>query len=294
MPATVHGRVADAKQILVRAGLAPDDAALDAEVLARHVLGWDRATLLTRGNQEASPEFDFRFAPLLHRRALREPVAHITGHREFWSLDFEVTPDVLIPRPETELIVEAAVDHARIRGEYRSIIDLGTGSGCLAVALATEFRTADVTATDRSGAALAVAARNAARHGVQHRVRFVRADLLEGIAARADLIVSNPPYVALADAATLPPDVVQFEPAAALFAGRDGLEVLRRIIATGAAHLSPAGVLIVEFGFGQTASVRALAEASGWGHVSLRSDLAGIPRVAVMGLADSSAALADA
>lgn len=278
MTATLHERIAEARRRLAQAGLDPRDASIDAEVLARHVLGWDRAALLARGREPAPPAFAERFASAIVRREAREPVALITGHREFWGLEFEVTPDVLIPRPESELIVEAALEEGA--AACRRIVDVGTGSGCLAVALAT-VSAARVTATDMSAAALGVARRNAQRHGVKDRISFVRADLLEGLAGSVDLIVSNPPYVPVHD--DLPPDVARYEPPSALYAGADGLEALRRLIATAAPRLAGRGRLIVEFGFGQAASIRRLAEGAGWRQVDLRSDLQGIPRVAVMG-----------
>jgi len=278
----LHERIAAARHTLVLAGLAPEDAALDAEVLARHALEWDRATLLVRSSEPPPPGFDARFNRLVERRAGREPVAYITGHREFWGLDFEVTPDVLIPRPETEVIVEEAVARAATGHTYRRIIDVGTGSGCLAVALATEFPRAQVVGIDRSAPALAVAARNARTHRVSNRVSFVRADLLTAIGGAADLIVSNPPYVSTDDAAGLQPEVAAFEPKEALFAGEDGLSVIRRLLQSASACLASGGMLVIEFGFGQASAMASLAGDCGWTVEALAPDLQGIPRAAVL------------
>jgi release factor glutamine methyltransferase len=280
--ASVHDRLVEARQIFVRAGIDADEAALDAEVLARHVLRWDRATLVARWPEAAPESFDERFQTLITRRASREPVAYIIGHREFWDLEFEVTPDVLIPRPETELIIEETLRYARERCAPREIVDVGTGSGCIAIALARELPSAHITATDISIGALDVARRNAERHGVAQRIRLVNADLVDDVAP-ADLIVSNPPYIPAGDAASLQPEVAQHEPAAALFGGPgDGLELVRRLLASAAAHLADEGRLMIEFGFGQEAPLREAARDAGWQVVRICNDLQAIPRVAVL------------
>ena len=277
---SVSQRIAEARRTLIDAGIAPEAAAVDAEVLARYALGWDRARLLSDGRTDAPPGFDSRFAPLVDRRARREPVAFITGHREFWALDFEVSPDVLIPRPETELIVESVLALRPERSAVRRIIDVGTGSGCLAVALATEYPRARAIAIDISQQALDVARRNAARHRVADRVHFVRGDLLSGIGGGADVIVSNPPYVP--SGVELSPDIVRFEPAVALYSGADGLSALERLIREARARLAGNGLFVVEFGFGQDRHVETLACEAGWRDVALKEDLQGIPRVAAM------------
>jgi release factor glutamine methyltransferase len=279
--ASVRERIASAREALVGAGIAPADAALDAEVLARHVLGWDRAQLVARGRDEAPPDFGPVFERAVSRRTRHEPIAYIVGHREFWELDFEVTPDVLIPRPETELIVEGAIDLLRTNPPQQ-IVDVCTGSGCLAVALAREFPAARVIATDISHAALGVARRNAERHGVADRVEFRLADVLTGVQARADLMVSNPPYVPASAAPALPVDVVQYEPHLALFAEGDGLEVIRRILSSAGGCLAPDGLLMMEFGYGQEEEVRAVATPSGWQTVKVLEDLQGIARTIVL------------
>lgn len=280
MPSVVE-RLAAARVRLEAAGLLPSEAALDAEVLARHVLGWDRASLLTRGRDPEPDDFQPAFDRLVSRRAAREPVAHIIGFREFWGLDFEVTPDTLIPRPESELIVEAALQFAR-EHPCRHVIDVGTGSGCLAVAIAHELGEVRVTAIDTSEAALAVAGRNAARHGVADRVSFLNGSMLEPVTGTADLIVSNPPYVSESDAVHMHPEVVRYEPPTALFGGPTGLEIVHRLFTDAVDHLADHGALVVEFGFGQADRIAYLAERTGWRVVAVRDDLQGIPRTVVL------------
>jgi release factor glutamine methyltransferase len=245
------------------------------------VLGWDRAQLVAR-HRDLPPEgFAEDFSAVIARRAVREPVAFITGSREFWGLDFIVTRDTLVPRPETEFIVEEAL---RLLPERPArILDVGTGTGCLAISLAVERPADMVVATDISHAALAVAAANARRHGVADRVHFVCADLTDGLNLQADLIVSNPPYVPYQTANGLPADVLRFEPAVALFGGVDGLSVIPRLFAGAAARLAPGGVLISEFGYGQEDSVRAIAEREGWQVRGILHDLQQIARTIVLG-----------
>jgi release factor glutamine methyltransferase len=279
---SIQERLAAARHALGAAGIPPEDAALDAEVLIRHALGWDRTALVTRGHESLPAGVEERVSALLARRAAREPVAQIVGQREFWGLDFEVSRDVLVPRPETELIVEEALGEVRHRAAWHRIVDAGTGSGCLAVALAVEFPEARVIATDVSKAALAVARRNAARHHVGDRIEFVNTDLLDGLPSGIDLIVSNPPYVPEMDAHSLPRDVRDYEPPEALFGGPDGLQVIRRLFDTARRHLAADGRLIVEFGFGQEADVPAIAEAAGWRVMRVSRDLQSVPRVAVL------------
>ena len=280
MAASVHAHIAAARQALLAAGITTQDASGDAEVLARHALGWDRAALLTRWREPAPAGFERDYAALIRRRAAREPVALITGVREFWGLEIRVTSDVLVPRPETELVVEHAIAFACTH-DVRRIADIGTGSGCLAVALAVELPSARLVAIDVSPAALSVAASNLRRHRVDTRVLLLRANALDAIRGPLDLIVSNPPYVPLDSA--LPPEVANYEPHAALFAGTDGLDVIRALIGSVASRLAPDGRFIVEFGFGQHVAVKALAREAGWQQVVIARDLQGIPRVAIMG-----------
>lgn len=276
---TVYDRLADARRRLEGAGFTAADAAIDTEVLAREVLGWDRARLLTDGRSPTPEGFDERFAAYLDRRLTREPVAYITGHREFWGLDLEVTPDVLVPRPETEMVVEAACQELAPRERVRRIVDVGTGSGCLAIALAHEFPDAHVVAIDLSAEALDVAGRNARTHAA-NRLTLVRSNLLDAVAGPIDLIVSNPPYVP--SGVRLSPDIVRFEPPLALYAGEDGLTLLERVILDARPRLATNGLFVVEFGFGQDTRVIELAYSAGWRDVTIKEDLQGIPRIAVM------------
>jgi release factor glutamine methyltransferase len=188
---------------------------------------------------------------------------------------------VLVPRPETELLVEEALAFARIHA-CRLAIDVGTGSGCIAIAMAHELPELRIIAVDNSRSALDVASRNAVANGVAERITFVEGDMLDQVSAVADVIVSNPPYIPDADASELQRDVVQFEPHAALFGGIDGLDIIRRLFNEVPAHLAPEGRLIVEFGFGQDGQVRELATQTGWDAVRIREDLQGIPRTAVL------------
>ena len=249
-----------ARERFIRAGIPPDQAGIDAEVLARAAAGWDRATWLTRRNEPAGLEAAARFEAMASRREQREPVAYITGVREFWGLDFIVSPAVLIPRPETELIVEAALDRLADPARAWRIADVGTGSGCIAIALATERRAAMLTATDISDAALEVARQNAILRGVGSRIGFLRTSFLDDAIGPFDLIVANPPYVPTFARTALAPDVREFEPHAALFGhGADGLDEVRAILSQAATRLAPGGWLLMEFGFGQGDEVREAA-----------------------------------
>ena len=287
---TVFDEVRAAHRRLVTAGLRQDDAAGDAEVLARHALGWDRATYLTRRREAPPDRFAADYRALVGRRARREPVSAITGRREFWGLTFEVGPAVLTPRPETELIVEWSLRLAGARrGSGLRIVDVGTGSGCLAVALAHELPAARVVASDVSPAAVAVARRNARAHGVADRIRWVVTSLLDGFrpaapgARGADLIVANLPYVPSAATRVLSPEVRDHEPWLALDGGRDGLDPLRALLGAAPAHLAAGGHLVVEFGAGQEDTVRHLvASDPRLALVDIAGDLAGIPRVAAL------------
>jgi release factor glutamine methyltransferase len=279
---TIHDLVQGARARFMEAGINANLASLDAEVLARKVLGWDRARFITERYEPATSSFLLNFEHVVARRVRREPISYITGTREFWGIDFEVTPDVLIPRPETELIIEEALE--RIETNSRPVIlDVGTGSGCIAVVLAREIPGARVVATDVSGGALEVARRNAARHGVTDRIRFVETSFLDGIDDAADLIVSNPPYVPSVSAPGLTPEVRDYEPGVALFGGEDGLENLRRVIEASLPRLLPGGWLIMEFGYGQDEQVAKLVpEYPGLTLTKIRHDLQDIPRTAII------------
>ena len=278
---TIHDLVQGARDRFMNAGISATLATLDAEVLARQVLGWDRARFLTDRNAAASSMFLLRYEPLVARRERREPVSYILGTREFWGLPFEVGPDVLIPRPETEFIVEEALALVE-KDSAPFIVDVGTGSGCIAIALARELPGARVIATDLSTHALDVARRNAERHGVSSQITFVETSFLEGVDAGADLVVSNPPYVPSLSEQGLTPEVRDYEPAVALFAGEDGLDGLRNVLEGAAAKLSPGGWLVMEFGCGQDDCVAGLVTGvKGLDLVKIRHDLQDIPRTLV-------------
>jgi release factor glutamine methyltransferase len=273
----VHG----ARVRFVNAGISANLAALDAEVLARQVLGWDRARFLSDRNETATSAFLLRYEPLVARRERREPVSYILGNREFWGLPFEVCPDVLIPRHETEFIVEEALELVG-KGSNPLIVDVGTGSGCIAIALAREIPGARVIASDVSRHALDVARRNAGRYDVADRITFVETSFLEGIEEGVDLIVSNPPYVPSVSERGLTPEVRDYEPAVALFGGEDGLDGLRSVLEGAAAKLAPGGWLVMEFGCGQDDCVTNLvAGVTGLDLIKIRHDLQDIPRTLV-------------
>ena len=262
MTPALHQLVIAARERFVRAGIPPDQAAIDAEVLARHVLGWDRATYLTRRGEPLAADFAGRLDRLVSRRELREPVAYITGAREFWGREFVVTSAVLIPRPETEFIVEHALRRLPDRARGWHVADVGTGSGCLAVTLAAELPCAVVVATDSSADALAIAARNAVRHGVADRVRLAHDSLLDHQPGPFDLIVANLPYIPRSVEGSLMTDVRAFEPAGALYgSGEDGLDEIRALVAQAGARLSAEGTLLLEFGSGQGDAIAALIAA---------------------------------
>jgi release factor glutamine methyltransferase len=233
-------------------------------------------------HEPAPPGFADEYRALVERRVAREPVAYLVGQQDFWDLTFEVSPAVLIPRPETELIIEATLERFPDRAIPLVAADACTGSGCLAVTLACERAGARITATDVSSDALAVATRNARRHQVADRIRFARTSLLAGVPGPFDLIVANPPYVPDPDGPSLPPEVLDFEPAIALFGGPDGLGVIRGLLEQSADRLRPQGVLIFEIGAGQAEAATGLISASPRLKMSeIRRDLQGIPRTVV-------------
>jgi len=278
--------VGEAQSRLVRAGLEPDEAGIDAEVLARNTLGWDRATYLAAGRGPAPASFLRRYEKMVTRRERREPVSLITGYREFWGREFLVTPDVLTPRPETEILVEEALVRLRGRAPGRArVVDIGTGSGCLAVSIALESPDCQVTAIDVSIEALRVARQNAARHGVAHRVRWVCAQLFEGLAEAGDLdlIMANLPYIPESEMGSLPPEVREYEPLCALVSGPDGLDAIRALVTEAGRHLSSGGWLVMECGVGQSDSVsHHVSSVNALEVVEIRDDLQGIPRVLVV------------
>jgi release factor glutamine methyltransferase len=292
---------------------------LAAELLLLHVLGRDRTWLYAHPEEAVSSADAERFFALIARRAAGEPTQHLTGKQEFWGLDLEVTPDVMIPRPETEHVIEVALDRLAVRerragrkqtltGEGLEIADIGTGSGCIAIALAKELPGAAIYATDISSAALAVAQRNATRHSVSAQIHFIESNLLDKISSVGaryivplwsqssnpelhqspftihhspllDLIASNPPYIGRREATTLMREVRDHEPEIALYGGQEGYEFYADLITHAATHLKPGGILVLELGHNSLPAVQPLLDAPTWTNVGVTNDLAGIPRV---------------
>ena len=261
----------------------------DAELLLRWVVARDRAWVIAHPDEKLTPEQARQFGSWIARRARHEPIQYITGEAEFYGLPFRVTRDVLIPRPETEHLVEKVIEWAASLAARETapripplrIVDVGTGSGAIAVALAHQLPQATVTAIDLSAPALAIARENAERNGVSSRIRFLLGDLLAPVAEdRFDIVVSNPPYVPGADCASLPVEVRDYEPPVALFAGEDGLEVYRRLTPAAFNVLAPGGLVALEIGYGQDQAVTSLLVSSSFHRIEFFPDLQGIPRVA--------------
>ncbi|HEU5058392.1 MAG TPA: peptide chain release factor N(5)-glutamine methyltransferase [Kofleriaceae bacterium] len=261
------------------ADAAIDSPRLAAQILLAHALGIDRVQLYVQHDRPLGPEELGRYRELVKRRLAGEPVAYLTGRQEFWSLPLAVDPRVLVPRRDTETLVEVVLDRVD-RTAPLAIADIGTGSGAVALALARELPRAQVVATDRSAEALAVAQGNAERLGLADRIELRHGDLYGPLGEeRFDVIASNPPYVSSGELAGLAPEVRR-EPQGALDGGADGLDVLRRLAAGAADHLSPGGLVAFEHGFDQGAAVRALIDATGaFAPAETRADMAGQPRV---------------
>jgi release factor glutamine methyltransferase len=302
----------------LRAAHVPSDT-LAAELLLLHATGRTRTSLYSHPEDDLTESESQDYFSLIERRAAGVPTQHLTGKQEFWGLEFEVTQDVLIPRPETEHLIEVALDRLALRdlrvkqspnmsGEGLVLADIGTGSGCIAIALAKELPAASIYALDVSPAALAVAQRNAARLHFADRIYFLESNLLGGLPSAEsqlaaslrgnqrkseahgspvadhqsllfDLIVSNPPYIGRREAATLACEVHDHEPAIALFGGEEGYEFYADLITQSAARLKPGGILVVELGHNSLPAVQPLLDAPAWTNVGVTNDLAGIPRV---------------
>lgn len=260
-----------------------EDATLEADVLLRHALGLgsDRAHFFAMLGDVAPRGVASAFDALVGRRIAHEPTAYIIGRREFYGLEFECTPAALIPRPETELLVDSALAWLEaVRGAPPFVIDVGTGTGAVAVTIAVHRPDATVLALDVSRDALALAARNARRHGVDERCRFVAGDLLSPVGARADVIVANLPYISEADAQALAPEIRSHEPAGALVGGAAGTEIIERLLIAAPAAMAPASLLVCECGDRQGAALRAAAiRAFPDARVEVRKDLAGLDRM---------------
>ena len=277
---TIRELVASASDRLRAAGISAS-ANLDARLLAQHVLSWDTARLLARAGEAAPADFEAAYEPLVARRAAREPLAYITGHKEFFGLEFEVTSAVLIPRSETEMLVEAVLS-SMPTSQLFTMIDACTGCGNVPIAVAKERSNARIVATDISSAALDVARRNAARHGVESRVSFAQVDLFGDLSGPVDVVTANPPYVPKRSASGLQPEVGEHEPSVALFGGDDGLDMVKRVVDEAPPLLRPGGLLFFEFGYGQELDVeQLLRDCSSLAFIELKRDLQGIARAAI-------------
>jgi len=262
-----------------------EESHLEAELLLCHALRTDRERLYRRLNDPLAQDEAATFRALIERRCAREPTAYITGRREFFGLEFEVTPAALIPRPETETLVETVIQFANERSadEPPTIVDVGTGCGAIALAVAHSLPHARIVAIDQSPEALALAERNAARHGLTERIEFRQGDLLQPLGRPVDVIAANLPYVTTADWQALPAEIRDYEPRQALDGGEDGLRVIERLLRMAPAWLRPGGALFAEIGDGQVAAASAMArEALASGEVRLLPDLAGRDRVLVV------------
>lgn len=290
MFAAVTRTIATTRQALTetlrQAGI--DSADADARLLIAHALGTDRAGLTTSGERPLTAAQAKSIDALAARRLKREPVARILGEKEFWSLSLQVTPAVLVPRPDTETVIEVALDlivRGCLRAEKLRVLDIGAGSGALLLALLSELPNAHGTGTDISEAALQVARANAERHGLADRCTFLVCNIADGLQGPFDLIVSNPPYVAHGEIAALAPEVRDYDPAIALDGGSDGFDGYRAIAPAARRLLAPDGHLIVELGAGQEPAVRALFTKAELAVGAARKDLAGIPRAIVATIA---------
>ncbi len=280
MSNSIGDSLREAAQLLETAGV--PEARREAGSLLSFVIGKDRTVLISHAEDPLSDRDAARFREAAERRATGEPLQYITGVQDFYGRDFQVTPDVLIPRPETELLVEAALE-VLVDSPSPLICDVGTGSGCIAVTLLCERNDARAVAVDVSQPALEIAARNARRYGVSDRIEFKISDCFDGLNSTTfDLVVSNPPYVSASALAGLQREVRDHEPLVALSPGADGLSVIRRLLDEGAAFVKQNGHLIMEIGFDQGEAVQHIINPELWRLVEIRPDLQGIPRIVVV------------
>ena len=285
MPTSIAETILQGAHRLRKAGV--PEARRQAGSLLGYVLGRDRSFILTHAEDALGEEQAERFRECLERRARGEPLQYITGNQEFFGLDFEVTRDVLIPRPETELLIETALKLFAGPADSPFICDVGTGSGCIVITLMQQLKEARAVAVDISPGALGVARRNAERHSVAERIDFVLSDCFAALTLREsrasfDLIVSNPPYVEEGAMADLQREVRDFEPRNALAAGADGLEVIRRLLVEGSSFLKPGGYFLFEIGFNQALAVEQLLDPKIWKLRDIHKDLQGLPRTVAL------------
>lgn len=274
--AEIRAILNEAAAVLEKAGVA--EPQLEARSLLGFAIGADRTYLITNPHAEIAPEKVVHFKELLARRASREPFQHITGVQEFFGLDFRVSPDVLIPRPETEILVEAAMGFLAEK-ESPCFAEVGIGSGCISISILHRISSAAAVGLEISEGAIDIASENAMRHGVLSRLELHQSDVFSALThGKFDLIVSNPPYIAVEEFPTLQPEVRDFDPKQALTDGGDGLAIIRKITAEASGFLKPDGALLMEIGFGQSAAVAAMLDPDVWGSVEILNDLQGIPR----------------
>jgi release factor glutamine methyltransferase len=288
MSISIADAIREAAQTLRQDGVSA--AHREASSLLAHVIDRDRTFIITHAEDLITPEEQRRFHEFVARRARGEPLQYITGHQGFFGLDFEVTKDVLIPRPETELLVETAISLSRNRSAAPTICDVGTGSGCIAVAILHELQLATAVGIDLSIAAIEVARRNAVRHSVDARISFLVADCLSGLGTGKpvfDLVVSNPPYVAASVLDGLQREVRDHEPRLALTGGVDGLSIIRRLLQDSPHLIKEGGYLLIEIGFDQGKAVERMIDRNTWKFLDIHRDLQGIPRIVALQKATS-------
>ncbi|HEU4765883.1 MAG TPA: peptide chain release factor N(5)-glutamine methyltransferase [Pyrinomonadaceae bacterium] len=281
MKASISQALREAAEVLQNAGV--PEARREAGSLLAFILAKDRTFLIAHAEDPVSEEMLLRFQESVERRAAGEPLQYITGVQDFFGREFRVTPDVLIPRPETELLVEAAIE---VAGSSPFVCDVGTGSGCIAVTLLCELEKARAACLDKSSAALEIAKLNSRDHSVSDRAEFLVSDCLDALDPRDyqfDLVVSNPPYVSASALPGLQPEVRDHEPLVALSPGADGLTIIRRLIKETPPFLKPGGHLLMEIGFDQGEAVTELVKETSWQLLEIRPDLQGIPRIVVLG-----------
>jgi release factor glutamine methyltransferase len=280
---TIRKALACATEFLASHGLASPRE--DAELILATLLGKNRTFVLAHPEYVLSPELVSEFDLWLQRRALRYPIQYLRGSQEFFGREFIVSPEVLIPRPETELLVETSLElFARLPAPHQ-LLDIGTGSGCIAISLLAELTSLFAVATDVSPSALEVARLNARKHKCSDRIQFLLGDLGEPaiqLGQVFDLVVSNPPYIPFSESHQLAQSAVKYEPEGALFAGETGLEVYARLLSTASPLLGPEGYLVLELGYGQSVDVTVMAQRLGWNRIRLSKDLAGIDRCIVL------------
>jgi release factor glutamine methyltransferase len=278
-PISIHELHQRAVKLLMQVGI--DSAQLDSRLLLQHALGLSQEQLLQKSGEMLDIHKLAMIIRLVARRAQREPLAYITGIKPFWSLDFRVTPDTLIPRPDSETLIEAVLETVAPRSKPLKLLDIGTGTGCLLVSLLSEYPASQGWGTDISTAALDIASLNAHAHGFGARAQWLEGSWSAGASERFDVIVSNPPYIPEGDIERLQPEVAQYEPPQALSGGRDGLDAYRALIPEAKKLLKQEGIVVLEIGQGQQKDVATLLTRSDLHVIKTKQDLAGIPRALV-------------